>query len=76
MVRVGQTDKGKIFLYPITLKGLYIVRANRKDLCSALREFRIGVSQTRQLRAAMRSHKTAQESQYNGFASNKAGESN
>ncbi len=73
MVRVRQTDKGKIFLSPIPLKGLHIVRTHREDLNAALCEFCICISHTRQLRAAMRSHKTAQESEDNGFASAKSG---
>jgi len=61
MVIVGQTDEGDAFILPIALKRLRVVRTHRKNLGAATRELTVPVSQARQRRAAVRSHKSAQK---------------
>jgi hypothetical protein len=68
VVRIGQADKGDVFLRPILLKGRRGIGSNRQNLRTASRKFIVLVPQARQLRAAMRSHKPAQESQNNRLA--------
>ena len=66
-VRVGQTGKWDIVLLPITNELLQRIWANRQDFRVPRYEFRITIPQARQLRAAERSHETAQEGQHNDF---------
>ena len=66
MAWIGQADKWKLFRAPIKPEGRRRVRANRQNLCPAAGEFVISISQARQLRAAVGSQKTAQESQDDG----------
>ena len=54
-------------LLPITNEFFQRIRPNRQDFRIVRRKFRIAVSQARQLRAAERSHETAQERQNNNF---------
>jgi hypothetical protein len=64
MVRIGQADKGDPLLLPVLPKDRLGVRSDRQDLRAAACELFISIPQTRQLRAAVRSHKTAQEGKH------------
>jgi hypothetical protein len=66
-VRIGQARKWDMVLLPITNEFFQRIRPNRQDFRIVRREFRIAVSQARQLRAAERSHETAQEGKHNNF---------
>lgn len=68
VVRIGQTDKGDVFLRPVLLKNRRGIGTNRQNFGAAARKLIVPVPQARQLRAAMRSHKTAQESQHDRLA--------
>ena len=61
VVRVRQADEGNLFVLPVLAEGRSGIRAHRQDLDAALGKLLIVVSQARQLRATVRSHKTAQE---------------
>ena len=69
LIWIGEARVGEIIFIPILHKLLEFIWPNRQDLCFPRSEFRIPISQTRQLRAAIRSHEAAQESQYNNFLS-------
>ena len=64
MIGVGQPDKGDPFLGPVLLEGGQRIRSNGQDLSAAVPKFFIVVSQTRQLRAAVRSHEATQKGQH------------
>ena len=66
-VRIRQAGKWDMVLLPITNEFFQRIRPNRQDFRIVRRKFRIAVSQARQLRAAERSHETAQERQNNNF---------
>ena len=59
MVRVWQTHEGNLFIDPVALEGICIVGPYGQDLCSPARELLVLISQARQLRATIRSHKPA-----------------
>jgi len=59
MLRVGQTAEGKFLTRPISLEGICRVGTNCKNLHAPRLELFVLVAQTRQLRAAVRSHKAA-----------------
>ena len=61
MVRIGQTNKWNVFIFPIVLKGLHIVRTNSNNCDAACCELCIVISHARQLRAAVWSQETTQE---------------
>ena len=65
MVRVGQADEGDVFVLPVLLKEAYRVGSYRHNFRAAAGKFFVFVTQTRQLRAAVRSHKAAQEGEDN-----------
>ena len=68
MIRIGQAHKGNFFILPVLLKDGRRVGADSQDFGAATREFPIAIPQARQLRATVRSHKTAQEGKHNRFA--------
>ena len=68
MIRVGQADEGDVFVLPVLLENVYGVGADRQNLRAATGEFFILVTQARQLRAAVRSHEAAQESDHDRSA--------
>ena len=72
MIGVGQADEGQAFIVPIAFEGFHIIGANGKDLGAAPGKIGITISQARQRRAAIRSHKAAQEVQHNHFVIAKA----
>lgn len=59
MLRVGQAAEGKFLTRPISLEGICRVGTNCKNLHAPRLELFVLVAQTRQLRAAVRSHKAA-----------------
>ena len=61
VIRVRQADKRNSFILPILLKDGQRVRPNGQDLRAAAPKLVISIPQARQLRAAVRSHETAQE---------------
>ena len=63
MIGIGQAGKLKLIGSPIDSKGFWAVWSNRKDFSAALFKFFIILFEARQLRAAIRSHESAQESQ-------------
>lgn len=65
MFWVGQAHKWNPVLMPVLCKWLEFVRPDSQDLGSPRSELGVAISQARQLRAAIRSLETAQESQYN-----------
>ena len=66
MTGVRQTDKGDVFIRPILSEGGQRIRANGQDLSATPLELFIHIPQARQLRAAIGSHKAAQERQHHG----------
>lgn len=52
---------------PITRENFWFVRAYCQEFCSLRYEFLVAISQARQLRAAVWSQKSAQESQHDHF---------
>ena len=66
MPGIGQADKWYSFISPILLKDRCWIRTHRQDHRVAVREFFMLITQARQLRAAVRSHETAQEGQHHG----------
>ena len=68
MLRVWQTDKWNVFVLPVSLKYPCRVRSYRQNFRAAAGELFISITQARQLRAAVGSHKAAQESEHHGFA--------
>lgn len=71
MIGVGQSDEWDVFFRPIFFERLRVVGSDRQNLRAAGKEIVIAVSHARQLRAAMRSKKAAQEGEDNGFLSAK-----
>lgn len=74
MRRVGQSDKWKFLPRPIIPEDLLPVGTHRHDLRAAQSEFFIIIPQARQLRAAERSGKAAQEGKHDRFAAVKTRE--
>jgi len=68
VIGVRQTDEGNPLVLPIPFEGLGVVRSNRNDLGIAPHKALMIVPQTRQLRAAVRSHETAQEDEHHRSA--------
>jgi len=64
---VGQADERDIILAPIFGELSGFIRPDSQDFSPARRELSVAISQTRQLRAAVRSHETAQEGQHDHF---------
>jgi len=62
---IRQTNKGDVLITPILLKAHRCIGSHGQDLDAAALEFIIIITQARQLRAAVRSHETAQKRQYN-----------
>lgn len=59
VLRVGQTAEGKFLARPISLEGICRAGPDCENLHAARLELFVLVAQTRQLRAAVRSHKAA-----------------
>ncbi len=59
MLRVGQAAEGKFFARPISLKGICRVGPDCENLYATRLKLFVLIAQTRQLRAAVRSHKAA-----------------
>lgn len=59
MLRIRQTAEGKFLARPISLEGIRRVGPDCENLYAARLELFVLVAQTRQLRAAVRSHKAA-----------------
>ena len=68
VVGIRQADERNFFLIPILLEDRECVRANRQDLRTVACETSIPITQARQLRAAIRSHKAAQKRKHHGSA--------
>lgn len=66
MFWIRQADKGNLFILPVLLECRTGIRANRQDQHIAVCEFFMLITQARQLRAAVGSHKAAQEGQHHG----------
>ena len=66
MPGIGQADKWDLFILPILLKGRGRIRAHCQDNRIAVCEFFVLITQARQLRTAIGSHKAAQEGQHHG----------
>lgn len=62
MLRVGQAAEGKFLAHPKSLEGICRVGPDCKNLYAPRLKLFVLVAQTRQLRAAVRSHKAAQKS--------------
>lgn len=63
MVGIGQADKGERVLFPVMAIGIRAIGANCQNFRVTRGEGRVIVAQAREMGAAMRSHKPAQESQ-------------
>lgn len=61
MFNVRQANEGNRFITPILLKGRGRIRANSQNLDTAAFELTISITQARQLRATIWSHKATQE---------------
>ena len=68
MVRIWQADKRNIFIPPVLFENGRRVGPHGQNLHATIRELIVFITQARQLRAAVRSHKTAQESNHNRLA--------
>jgi hypothetical protein len=68
MFGIRQADKGNLFILPVLLECHTGIRANRQDQHIAICEFFVPITQARQLRAAVGSHKAAQERKHDGPA--------
>lgn len=66
---VGQTDEGQAVFVPIVAIGVGAIGANRQDFRVTRGEGLVIVAQAREMGAAMRSHKAAQEGQDKVFLS-------
>lgn len=62
---VRQADERNPLFLPVLLKGFSRIGSHSQDLHTPARKLIILISQARQLRAAVRSHKAAQERQNN-----------
>lgn len=65
MLRIRQPDIWDAFLLPIAFEGFASIWTDSHDLGTAGFEILIVITHARQLRAAMRSHKSAQECEDN-----------
>ena len=61
MFGVGQANEGNVFIFPEALKLFQGIWPDRQNDCPALSELLIFITQARQLRAAVGSHKAAQK---------------
>jgi len=68
MFGIGQANKRNVFILPKALKLLEVIRPDRQNDCTAFNELLIFITQARQLRAAVRSHKAAQKIKDEGSA--------
>ncbi len=68
MVWIGQSDKRDLLIDPILLKDRQWIGADSQDFHVAAFELFITIPHTRQLRAAVGSHKAAQKCQHDGLA--------
>ena len=68
MFGIGQANKRNVFILPKALKLLEVIRPDRQNDCTAFNELLIFITQARQLRAAVRSHKAAQKIKDDGSA--------
>jgi len=68
MGRIRQPHKGNMLAAPVLTEYGGWIRPNRQDLSTATGKLLITISKARQLRAAIRSHKPAQERQHNRLA--------
>jgi len=68
MFGIGQANEGNIFILPKTLKLLRVIRPDCQNDCAAFNELLIFITQARQLRATVRSHKAAQKIKDDGSA--------
>lgn len=66
MLGIGQADKRNPFILPVLLEYCERIRTNCQDHHITICEFVMLVTQARQLRAAVGSHKAAQEGQHHG----------
>src|SRR6185436_7187971 len=66
MFRIRQADKWNLFLLPILLECPKSVRTDCQDHRVTFCEFVVLITQARQLRAAVRSQKAAQEHEHHG----------
>jgi hypothetical protein len=73
MFWVGQANKWQSLVRPVTGKGFGAIGANRQDNRVTRGEGRKIVAQAREMCAAIRSEKPAQEDQYNVFLALKLG---
>ena len=73
MFGVGQTDERDSLIRPILLERHYGVRSQRENHSAAACKLIMLITQARQLRAAIRSHKAAQERKHDRFTSAKTG---
>lgn len=71
VIGVGQTNEGNPLVLPIPFEGLGVVRPDRNDHGIAPHKALMVLPQTRQLRAAVRSHEAAQEDKHHRPASAK-----
>ena len=67
MIRVRQTNERDVFILPILLKRRRRIGTYRKDFSIAPGKPLVIIPQARQLRAAIRSHESAQEGKDNWF---------
>ncbi len=63
MFGIGQTHEWNIFIFPEPLKLLKVIRPDRQNDHAASSELLIFITQARQLRATVGSHKAAQKIQ-------------
>ena len=63
MLRIWQSHKWKSFDPPVQTESCRSIRTDRNDLCSPAHKLRIVVPQARQLRATVRSKKSAEKGQ-------------
>jgi len=70
VVGIRQPDKGDALIPPVLLEDWQCVRSNRQDFHLPVGKLFISIPQSRQLRAAVGSHKAAQEGNENRFPTN------
>lgn len=68
MIGVGQADKWDALILPIAFEFRFSGWTHGENLRAARGKLRISIAQARQRRAAIRSHKTAQEVQHDRLA--------
>lgn len=71
MIRIGQSHERNLLIVPKSFERFSIVWTHSNDLSLARYKARILIPQARQRRAAVRSHKPAQEVQHDGFVAAK-----